>query len=165
MAGGGPNHFGFVDGTGTAARFANPYGLAIDSGGNLYVADTGNNAIRKVTPTGVVTTLAGGGPANAGYADGSGSAARFHRPANLSTDAAGNLYATDQNNYALRPITPAGVVTTPAVATGFASVTGMPVPAGALVLPIDVPYNTVYGVTPQGALTFDTGCAVYTTPK
>jgi len=78
LRGGGPNHFGLVDGTGTAARFANPYGLAIDSGGNLYVADTGNNAIRKVTPTSMVTTLVGSGPTNAGYVDGSGSAARFH---------------------------------------------------------------------------------------
>jgi len=72
---------------------------------------------------------------------------------------------TDQNNQALRQITPAGVVTTPAVASGFASVTGIPVRAGALVLAIDVPYNTVYGVIPQGALSFDTDCAVYTTPQ
>src|SRR6185369_7595878 len=78
---GGP---GNVDGTGNAARFADPYGVAVDSSGNVYVAD-GNNTIRKITPAGVVTTLAGSAW-QSGSADGTGSTALFNQPFGVAVD-------------------------------------------------------------------------------
>ncbi len=102
---------GSADGTGAAARFSFPAGIAVDSAGNVFVADTGNRTIRKITPAGVVTTIAGS-PGLAGSADGTGATARFTSPTNLSLDAAGNLLIADPGNSTLRKMTPAGVVTT-----------------------------------------------------
>jgi len=99
------------DGTGSQARFDGPQGIAADGAGNLYVAEAPSATIRKITPQGVVTTLAGSAGAP-GYADGSGDAARFNAPSRLETDADGKLYVTDTGNSAIRSITPAGVVAT-----------------------------------------------------
>ena len=108
---------GFADGVGAAARFGGPSGiyqglggLAMDSVGNIYVADGGNNRIRKITPQGVVTTLAGG--AAAGSTDGPGSEARFDVPAAIAVDAQGNLYVGEAGKPRIRKISPAGMVTT-----------------------------------------------------
>src|SRR5450631_1188784 len=123
---------GFVDGLGNVARFATPWGMAMDAAGNLFVADAFNYAIRKVTPAGQVTTLAGGGPAASGYLDATGNAARFKSPDSLSIDAAGNLYVNDANGSAVRKVTPGGVVTTVAYSDSFTAETGQPAPGGAL---------------------------------
>jgi DNA-binding beta-propeller fold protein YncE len=101
---------GFVDGMGSAARFDTPSGLAIDGAGNLYVADTGNHAIRKVTTEGVVTTLAGDGIA--GFRDGPASQARFNAPIGVAADAVGNVYVADTYNDRIRRIGIDGVVST-----------------------------------------------------
>ena len=106
----GSGQSGSRDGTGRAASFENPCGVAVDSAGNVYVADTDNNEIRKITPAGVVTTLAGSG--QYGSSDGSGSAASFENPFGVAVDSAGNLYVADTYNHEIRKITPAGVVTT-----------------------------------------------------
>jgi hypothetical protein len=117
---------GSTDATGSAARFNFPAGLAIDGSGNLYVADTGNDTIRKVTAAGVVSTLAGVAGAS-GSADGTGSAARFAAPADVTVDSTGTLYVADTGNSTIRMVTGAGVVTTfagRAGSTGSADGTG-----------------------------------------
>jgi sugar lactone lactonase YvrE len=101
---------GFADGTGTAAQFNGPVGVAVDGAGNVYVADVFNNRIRKITPEGVVSTLAGNGHAD--FADGIGKAARFNRPDGVAVDGAGNVYVADRANHSIRKITPEGVVST-----------------------------------------------------
>jgi len=102
---------GSTDGLGGLARFNQPSGLALDKAGTLYVADTWNHTIRKVTPAGVVTTLAGSAGAP-GSADGTGSDARFNFPSGVAVDSANNVYVADDHNFTLRRVTPAGVVTT-----------------------------------------------------
>ena len=110
---------GSRDGAGSEARFNYPWGVAVDKAGSIYVADSLNNTIRKVTPTGVVSTLAGqtgltgpAGQANVGSTDGTGNAARFWRPASVAVDSTGNVYVADTGNRTIRKITSAGVVTT-----------------------------------------------------
>lgn len=105
---------GSTNGTGTAALFNAPYGVAIDSSNNVYVADSNNKIIRKITPAGVVTTLAG--LVGSGIVvDGTGSGARFANPWSIASDGASNLYVAD--DFAVRKVTTAGVVTT-VVGTG-----------------------------------------------
>ena len=94
---------GFKDGTGTAAQFQNPVGLALDVAGNLYVSDTSNHCIRKITPQGVVTTVAGTCQTS-GYADGKALSAKFFRPMRLSFDSTGNLYIADFGNHCIRKL-------------------------------------------------------------
>lgn len=117
---GGP---GSLDGTGSAARFSSPAGMAVDAAGNVYIADSDNHTIRKVTPGGVVTTLAGLA-GNFGDADGSGASARFRRPYGIAIDAAGNLYVADMVNQSVRRVTPEGVVTT--IARGTTATANQP---------------------------------------
>lgn len=101
---------GFADGSGAAAAFNTPSALALDSAGNLYVADTGNNRVRKVTPEGLVTTLAGDGAT--GYADGPAAQAQFNAPVGVAVDKEGNVYVADTYNDRVRLITKEGVVRT-----------------------------------------------------
>ena len=111
---------GHADGTGAAASFYYPAGVAVDASGNVYVADLSNSTIRKITPAGMVSTLAGTAGVT-GHADGTGAAASFYRPRGVAVDASGNVYVADLNNSTIRRITPAGVVSTLA---GTAGVTG-----------------------------------------
>lgn len=103
--------YGSADGTGAAAQFTNPQGIASDTQGNMYVAETSIHIIRKISPTGIVTTLAGT-PGVQGHADGTGTAAQFNWPIDIAVDAAGNLYVTDSGNSTIRKLSPSGVVTT-----------------------------------------------------
>jgi sugar lactone lactonase YvrE len=135
---------GSADGTGKAATFTFPLGLAIDSSDNLYVGD-GMETIRKITPDGVVTTMAGTAGV-VGSADDTGTAASFYGIAGMTADASGNVYLTDQGNNSVRKITPAGVVSTIAGTTGNSLWTN----------------TNVNGAANAGAVTFNspTGVAV-----
>ena len=106
----GSGQEGHADGPGAEARFNHPQGVAVDRAGNVYVADSGNHCIRKISPDGMVTTLAGSG--EEGYADGPAMVARFNNPVGLAADATGNVYVADMNNHRIRRISPEGVVTT-----------------------------------------------------
>ena len=105
---------GYMDGTGTAAQFNRPSGVAVDSSGYVYVADTFNHRIRKISPTGVVSTLAG---SSSGYMDGTGTAAQFNNPSGVAVDSSGNVYVADRINHRIRKIDSTGVVTTLAGST------------------------------------------------
>jgi sugar lactone lactonase YvrE len=163
---------GSIDGTNSTARFRSPNGVAVDGDGNIYVADTGNATIRKVTPAGVVTTLAGSA-GNLGSADGTGNTARFYRPGALAVDTAGVVYVADAYYGTIRKVTPAGEVTTLAGCgsctnvgfdgTGtnavFYQPSGIAVdPAGNVVV-ADTYDNTVRKVTPAGVVTTLAGLA------
>ena len=100
----------FSDGVGTGAQFSNPGGMAIDAQGNIYIADTFNNRIRKMAPDGTVTTIAGNG--TSGYVDDVGVNAEFYAPAGLTVDAQGNIFVADYGNNMIRKIKPDGTVST-----------------------------------------------------
>lgn len=122
LTGGGPH--GFADGAAGAARFDSPAGLTLDGAGNVYVADTYNHAVRKITPEGVVSTIAGD-PSAPGLLDGVGAGARFNLPNAIAIDRIGNLYVSDMYNSAVRKITPDAKVSTVAGGTfGYANGSG-----------------------------------------
>ncbi len=104
----GNGTFTAVDGIGTAAQLS-PYGIAVDANGNLFVADPGNHRIRKITPEGAVTTLAG---STAGFADGQGTGAQFNSPRHLAIAPNGSLYVSDPFNNRIRAVSPSGMVST-----------------------------------------------------
>jgi sugar lactone lactonase YvrE len=155
---------GLVNGAGAAARFNEPFGLAVDDAGTLYVADASNNAIRKITSAGVVSTLAGGG--GPGSTDGTGSAARLDEPRGVALDADGTIYVADYDNHLIRKITAAGVVTTLAgqadqpgnadgvgTAASFRSPIGIAVSAAGVVYVADTGNRAIRRITPDGAVT------------
>jgi sugar lactone lactonase YvrE len=110
---------GYVNGPLSAARFYGPRGVSFDAQGNTYLADLGNNVIRKITTGGVVSTLAGN--TIAGYLDGGATAAEFYNPIATTVDATGNVYVADRSNNLIRKITPDGVVS---VFVGFKALSG-----------------------------------------
>ena len=163
--------YGSTDGTGAAARFDGPMGLAVDASGNLFVADSMNSTIRKVTPGGVVTTFAGLAGAS-GSLDGVGTAARFEEPTGLAFDVSGNLYVADYSDNTIRVISPAGSVRTLAGSTGLAGSTdgtgstarfnfpcGLAVGAHGNLLVADSFSGTLRSVTPAGVVTTLAGTA------
>ena len=106
----GSDSGGFADGMGVAAKFFNPTGVAVDVNGSIYVADYSNHRIRKISPSGSVTTLAGSG--SQGFADGMGLAASFNNPTGVAVDKNGMVFVADYKNHRIRKISPLGNVTT-----------------------------------------------------
>ncbi len=115
---------GSDDGTTITASFNSPIGIAIDASGDIIIADTNNHRIRRITPGGVVTTIAGAGPTgdtSGSFADGASATARFDLPRGVAIDALGNIIVADVGNHRIRNIAPDGMVTTIAGSeTGFA---------------------------------------------
>lgn len=147
--------------TETPAKYNEPFAVAVDSAGTIYVADTNNGAIRKITPTGTVSTLAGGN--GQGYADGTGSAAKFHEARGLALDSSGNIYVADYENNVVRKVTPAGVVTTLAgtfdtpgstdgqgAAARFMSLNGIAVDSANNIYVVDAGTKSIRKITPSG---------------
>jgi hypothetical protein len=163
---------GNTDATGAAASFLGPFGVATDSEGNVYVADTNNNTIRKITPGGVVTTFAGTAGVRGGT-DATGAAASFNGPAGVATDSAGNVYVADDNNATIRKITPAGVVTTLAgtagslgntdatgAAASFRFPTSVTTDSAGNVYVADEGNSTIRKITPAGVVSTLAGSSV-----
>jgi kumamolisin len=148
---------GNVNGTGSAAQFAYPSGIAIDSSGNLFVADFFNNSIREVTPAGVVSTPYGstaGNSDSSGSTDGTGNNARFNGPNALVTDISNNLYVADTGNNSIRKITAStGAVST--LATGFNGPDGIAIDSFGNLYVADTGNNVIKKLTSNGDGTFN----------
>jgi M6 family metalloprotease-like protein len=162
---------GSTDDIGSAARFNYPFGITEDTAGNLYVADSSNNTIRKVTAAGVVTTLAGLA-GSSGSANGTGSNARFYNPTGITVDSAGNLYVAEFGNHTIRKITPSGVVSTLAGLAGssgstdgtgsnarFTQPEGITVASDGTIFVADTFNYTIRKITPSGVVTTLAGLA------
>ncbi len=136
----GSGQGGADDGLGKAASFYRPVGIAVDAAGNVYVGDSGNALIRKITPAGLVSTYAGV-RSNPGMVDGPAKSATFIAPFGLATDALGNVYVADVNGNNIRKVDPSGNVTTIAGGSVFAQF-GNSDGIGA-----DASFNSPYGLT------------------
>ena len=162
---------GSADGAGPTARFSHPVGLALDASGTLYVTDADNCTVRKISPAGTVSTLAGTSGAK-GTTDGLGGAARFNVPQGVAVDAAGTVYVADTENHTIRKITPAGVVSTLAgtarrkgstdgigPAAQFDHPAGLAVDASGAVYVADNGNHTIRKIAPNGTVSTLAGLA------
>ena len=154
---------GNVDGVGANAQFQFPWGIVMAASGNLFIADQGNNLIRKITPAGVVSTFAGNG--SAGFVDANGTSAQFSFPTGLAIDAADNLYVSDQGNNVIRKITPAGLVSTFAgngtavsgdgtgTSASFARPVGIAIDGDGNIYVTDLDTNSIRKISPDRTVT------------
>lgn len=150
---------GYVNAGGTAAQFNTPQQLAGDNQGNLYVADSYNNAIRKISLNGMVTTFAGSLTGISGKKDAADTAALFNFPDGIATDATGNFFVSDYNNNAIREITPAGVVSTFYKATALFGPGGICFDNSGNLIVTAQDANQVVKISPAGVLTIIAGSA------
>jgi hypothetical protein len=143
VAGGGTWGFRGDGGPATSAQLDHPYGVAVDAAGNLFIADTDNNRIRKVTPAGMISTVAGNGFGGRGGDGHPATSAELYSPSSVAVDAAGNLFIADTGNHLVRKVTPGGVINTIA-GNGFAGFDGDggPATSATLCLPAGVAVDT-----------------------
>jgi streptogramin lyase len=155
---GTPGRTGSVDGDSVNARFNTPVGLALDPSGNVLVADSMNHTIRRLSPTGVVTTWAGRA-AQSGFANGTGADARFASPWGLTTDSHGNVYVADWGNSAVRKVTSAGVVSSYTVGLGgtFRTPKGVVLDAAGNMIVTDSGSCVIRRITPMNVATVIAG--------
>ncbi|MFT5166910.1 MAG: gliding motility-associated-like protein [Saprospiraceae bacterium] len=158
----GTGSLGSTDGIAEAATFNNPHGIAVDNLGNIYVADRHGHKIRKITPAGIVSTLAGSGVA--GKENGNGAAASFNEPYALCVDGDGNVYVADTKNNVIRKITPLGEVSTyagngnygitdgPVATASFGNPTGIDVDAAGNLYVADHMTHIIRKITPDGTV-------------
>jgi sugar lactone lactonase YvrE len=169
----GSGSLGFVDGAGAAAQFSFPRGVAVDGGGSIIIADSGNERVRKITPDGTVSTLAGSG--RAGFADGVGAAAQLNHPEGVAVDGEGNIIIADYSNHRVRKITPDGTVSTLAgsgskgfadgacAAAQFNGPWGVAVDGEGSIIITDAGNKRVRKITPDGTVStlFAGSCGFY----
>ncbi len=166
----GTGNPGNADGTGTAAMFSFPKGVALDASGTAYVADAQNNLIRQISTAAVVSRLAGSGAQ--GSADGTGTAASFYNPSALAVDSSGTVYVADSSNYLVRKISAAGGVSTFAgsgspgntngtgTAAAFGFCAGIAVDAAGTVYLSDLDNHVIRKISPAGVVTTWVGTGV-----
>lgn len=165
-----------LDGKGDLATFDMPYGIVLDKQDNLYVTDGSNCTVRKITPDGMVTTIAGKAR-QCGYVDGPGDVARFEVPQGMVIDKSGNLYVVDRNNHVIRKITPAGVVSTYAGIPGYFGIDDGKSAEASFILPegitmdtqgnvyvSDITSQTIRKISPDGMVTTVAGRNQFTEP-
>ncbi|WP_197507260.1 NHL repeat-containing protein [Mitsuaria sp. 7] len=167
----GSSAAGSANGNGSNATFKYPTGVAVDGGGNVYVSDTYNNLIRKISPLGDVTTLAGSGVG--GSNNGNGGGATFHYPYGVAVGSGGNLYVSDAFNNLIRKISPAGEVTTlagsgadgaengKAVNASFSTPKGIAVDRAGNVYVADSTGDVMRKITPGGEVSTLAGSASF----
>ena len=159
----GTDEAGFADGPGTSAFFMRPSGVAVDKDGNVYVTDRGNHRIRRITPAGAVSTLAGTGDAD--YLDNIiGTLAKFNYPTEVAVDKDGNVYVADEFNHRIRRITKDGAVSTlagtgeagfadgPGTSAFFVRPSGVAVDKDGNVYVADTYNHRIRMITPAGAV-------------
>jgi len=147
---------GSTNGSASSASFSSPDGVALNASGTIYVADTGNNRIRRITSTGtVVSAFAGTG--TAGTADGAAASAQFNGPTGLAVDAAGNIYVADTGNNLIRKITAAGVVSTIGGASVFNAPEDVAVDSAGNIFVADTGNNRIRKITPAGVVSILAG--------
>ncbi len=156
-------------GPATSASLGSPGGLAVDSGGNLYIADSGGNRVRQVTPDGIITTVAGGAPPfNRNIGDGGpATSAILNSPTSVAVDSSGDLYIADAGNNRIRQVSPSGVITTiaggnsasfsgdggPATSAGLSFPTGVAIDSAGNLYIADAGDQRIRMVTPDGTIT------------
>ena len=143
--------YGSADGTGSAARFYGPQGIAIDSSGNIFVSDSGNSIIRKITTSGVVSTLAGLA-GNSESTDGIGTSARFKYPSGLTIDSSGNLFVSDENKIRKIEISSRTVSTFVGAEGGIGQSFGLAADTSGNIYSADVGNHTILKMTPSGVV-------------
>lgn len=141
---------GFIDGTGDSARFGTPVDIAVTPSGGLIVADSGYSVIRRVSPAGEVSTLAGSGVR--GYTDGDAAVAQFANPQGVATDSQGNVFVADTGNGKVRRISPQGVVSTLGDGTSFRGLRGLTVDATGTIYVVATDDKTVWKIHSDGSV-------------